>query len=57
MAELERILGGVSGVSIYNENILNVVLEEAQMYFAGQRSIEKTQEVIQDRVMTYLNSL
>ena len=57
VAELERILGGVSGVSIYNENILNVVLEEAQMYFAGQRSIEKTQEVIQDRVMTYLNSL
>ncbi|MCM1178868.1 MAG: extracellular solute-binding protein [Clostridium sp.] len=39
----------------YDEAILDIVLEEAQAYFAGDKDLDKTVEIIQNRVETYVN--
>lgn len=38
-----------------NQRIRSIILEEAQYYFAGDKSLEDTCEVIQSRVQTYLD--
>lgn len=38
-----------------NQTIRNIILEEAQCYFAGDKSLEDTCEIIQSRVQTYLD--
>lgn len=35
--------------------IFNMIMEEAEDYFHGKKSLDKTVDVIQDRVTTYLN--
>lgn len=35
--------------------VIQIVLEEAEAFFAGQRSARETGEIIQDRVQTYLD--
>ncbi|WP_195572255.1 ABC transporter substrate-binding protein [Paenibacillus sp. 1001270B_150601_E10] len=38
-----------------DNKVLNIVLEETQAYFAGQKAIEEVVHLIQNRVTTYLN--
>lgn len=38
----------------YNVEILNIINEEAQGYFAGQKDLDATTEIIQNRVTLYL---
>lgn len=42
-------------VADYDENIMEIVQEEAALYFAGERSLEDTVDVIQSRVSLYIN--
>ncbi|MDE5966141.1 MAG: extracellular solute-binding protein [Lachnospiraceae bacterium] len=39
----------------HDETIMDIVQEEAAYYFAGDRSIEDTVDIIQNRVTTYVN--
>lgn len=39
----------------YNEEIGNIITEEAKAYFSGQKSLDETADVIQNRVKTYVN--
>lgn len=39
----------------YDENILSIIMEEAQVYFQGDRKLNKTAKIIQKRVETYVN--
>lgn len=39
----------------YNESITNIILEEAQSYFAGDKNVDEASEIIQSRVTTYIN--
>ncbi|MCM1498234.1 MAG: extracellular solute-binding protein [Clostridium sp.] len=39
----------------YDGDILDIVWEEAQAYFAGDKELDKTVQVIQKRVETYVN--
>lgn len=39
----------------FDEEIMTIVIEEAQAYFAGKKSLDKTADIIQRRVTTYVN--
>ena len=39
----------------YNDEIGNIITEEAKAYFSGQKSLDETADVIQNRVKTYVN--
>ncbi|MBO5470794.1 MAG: extracellular solute-binding protein [Lachnospiraceae bacterium] len=39
----------------YNNEIGNIITEEAKAYFSGQKSLDETVDVIQNRVKTYVN--
>ena len=39
----------------YNESITDIILEEAQSYFNGQKSADSVAKVIQSRVQIYVN--
>lgn len=41
--------------SYYNENIINIVMEEAGSYFAGNKSAKEVAQVIQSRVQIYVD--
>lgn len=39
----------------YNDEIGNIITEEAKAYFSGQKGLDETADVIQNRVKTYVN--
>lgn len=39
----------------YNDSLMEIVQEEAKTYFAGEKSLEETIKIIQNRVETYVN--
>ncbi len=39
----------------YNDEIGNIITEEAKAYFSGQKSLDETADIIQNRVKTYVN--
>lgn len=55
--ELREIIQRTTKLSTYDAQILNIIVEESEAFFAGQKDIDATVHVIQNRVMTYLNQL
>ena len=41
--------------SYYNQNIINIVNEEAASYFEGQKSAKEVAQIIQSRVQIYVD--
>ena len=39
----------------YDGTLMQIVEDEAKMYFAGEKSLERTAEIIQERAKTYVN--
>lgn len=39
----------------YDKALMQIVEDEAKMYFAGDKNLEKTVEIIQERIKTYVN--
>lgn len=39
----------------YNFDIIGMIVEEAEAYFKGKQNLDKTTEIIQNRVKTYVN--
>lgn len=42
-------------VKNYDEEILEIIMEEAQVYFEGDKKLNKTVKIIQKRIETYVN--
>lgn len=40
-----------------NEEVVNIICEEAGAYFAGQKSLDETADIIQNRVTNYVNEI
>lgn len=55
VAELRDMLEGARFLPIRTKPILDIIYEEAQGYFAGQRSIDEVTYNIENRVQLYLN--
>lgn len=42
-------------VGSYNSALMDIITEEAKHYFAGEKSLDETADIIQNRVKTYVN--
>ena len=49
------LIANTTKISEYNGEISAIILEEAKAYFAGQKSLDDTADIIQNRVSTYVN--
>ena len=54
-AELTAFVSSVDTLYYWDEEINNIVDEETQSYFAGQKSAEDVAKVIQSRLQIYIN--
>ena len=45
----------VEKTSFYDEQIMNIIDEEAAPFFAGQKDAKQVTDVIQSRIQTYVN--
>ena len=55
--ELREIVQKATKMSTYNTQIIDIIVEESEAFFADQKDIDATVKVIQGRVTTYLNQL
>ena len=39
----------------YNNALMEIITEEAKAYFAGEKSLDETADIIQNRIKTYVN--
>ena len=54
---IKSMIDEVSGVYVYNEEIMNIIQEEAEAYFEGQKSLEEVTGIIQNRVKLYVSEM
>ncbi len=57
-AELERVKKFIYSVEVsssQNEDLLNIITEEAAPFFAGQKSVKEVTDIIQSRAKIYVN--
>jgi hypothetical protein len=52
--KLEKILEGLSFSVNSESEVLNIIMEEAGAYFAGQKSTDEVSDIIQSRIQVYL---
>ena len=52
---LEDFIYSVDDVYSINKNIYNIITEEAEPYFSGQKSVDEVADIIQSRVNIYVN--
>ena len=55
VAEIKDFVKSVDRISSYNDEISNIITEDAEPFFAGQKSAEEAAKVIQSRVNIYIN--
>lgn len=53
--DISAYIQSVNKLSYYNEDVLNILNEEAAAYFAGQKTAEDVAAIIQSRVQIYVN--
>ncbi|MGN0152946.1 MAG: hypothetical protein ACI4A3_00735 [Lachnospiraceae bacterium] len=49
------LVNSIKKAGSYNTAISDIILEEAKVYFAGQKNLDETVDIIQNRVKTYVN--
>ena len=55
LEEVKQFIYGLNKVYDYNENVYNIINEEASAFFSGQKSAEEVAQIIQSRVSIYVN--
>ena len=53
--QIRELLEGTTHISRYDKTLIDIVTEEASAYFSGQKSLDETARIIQNRVSTYVN--
>ena len=49
------LIDGVTKVNTNNYEVMDIITEEAKAYFAGQKGLDETADIIQNRVTTFVN--
>lgn len=49
------LINNTTKVTTTNDEVMNIITEEAANYFNGQKSLDETADIIQNRVTTYVN--
>ena len=52
---IRRIVDSIRQPSMSHEEIMEIIEEEAEFYFQGQKSLDEVTDVIQSRVQLYLD--
>lgn len=52
---IEAFIRSVDKPAYYNDNVENIIMEEAAAYFSGQKSVSDVAGIIQSRVQVYVN--
>jgi ABC-type glycerol-3-phosphate transport system substrate-binding protein len=52
---VKNFVGSLNMVYSANENVYNIITEEASAYFSGQKSAKEVADIIQSRVSIYVN--
>lgn len=52
---IKAVIDRIDGIVSYNMPLLSIVLEEAEPYFAGQKTVDEVADIIQSRVKIYVN--
>ncbi len=50
-----NVIEQIGGVATYNEELLNIVTEEAAPFFEGQKTVDEVADIIQSRIKIYVN--
>ncbi len=53
--EICQFIYGVNRTAYYNEEIRNIIIEDAEAFFSGQRSAQEVAGIIQSRAQVYVN--
>lgn len=53
--QIMEVLESAESLASYNDEIINIIAEEAQGYYNGQKSAEEVAKIIQGRIQIYLN--
>ncbi|MDD6071271.1 MAG: hypothetical protein PUC12_10750 [Clostridiales bacterium] len=49
------LINSTKKVGGWNQEILDIILEESKAYFSGDKNVDETADIIQNRVKTYVN--
>ena len=49
------LINNTKKINAYDDSVLNIIIEESKAYFSGDKSVDETADVIQNRVKTYVN--
>lgn len=52
---IRHVISQIDGVYEYDVSIMDILLEEMEPYFAGQKSVDEAAGIIQSRVQLYIN--
>lgn len=52
---LKNLINNTTKVACYNYDLITIIVDEAKAYFNGDKSIEDTMNIIQNRMTTYVN--
>lgn len=52
---LMEVINGIDTIMSYDEKLMNIIFEEAEGYFAGQKSVDKVADIIQGRAKIYVS--
>lgn len=53
--QIRALIDSVENTAVYDESVLNIIKEEAELFFAGQKTVDQTADVIQSRMNIYIN--
>lgn len=52
---LKKVVGGAAVFSGYDSGLHTILLEESEAYFAGDKTLDETVEIMQKRAVLYMN--
>lgn len=54
-AQIDSLIESIGGMMSYDEQWMNIVTEETESYFAGQKTVDEVADIIQSRIKIYVN--
>lgn len=52
---IKAVIDRIDGIMSYNEPLLEIITEEAEPYFAGQKTVDEVADIMQSRIQIYVN--
>ncbi|MDE6065119.1 MAG: extracellular solute-binding protein, partial [Lachnospiraceae bacterium] len=52
---IRHVISQIDGIYSYDRSMMEIILEEIEPYFAGQKSVDEVTGIIQSRVQIYIN--